>query len=108
MQQRIVNHLTRHAPSLEELREATAGVQIEIDLQTTWAEAACSVAGSEDARTVSSAESAFDTFMSIDSRRAKLGDQATATRVVMEVNQHIIEAERLGDLRRLVGDDQAD
>lgn len=69
--QRVIYHLTRLAPSLEELDEATAAVDEETSLLGFWCEQALlSHTDSPDA--IADAERAFHQFMSQGARRDRL------------------------------------
>jgi hypothetical protein len=89
LQQRIIHHLTRYCPRLDELAAATATVQTEIELQSDWVEASCQIAGDEDAATVAAAEATFEEFMTAEGRRARLAGASETTLVVMETQRAI-------------------
>jgi hypothetical protein len=86
MQQRIIYHLTRFAPTLDELDQATRAVELEIEAQADWVQAAClhHQAGTDEV--ITAAEAAFDAFLSEDegSRRRGLSSERSA-QVVMEI-----------------------
>ncbi len=106
MQQRLIFHLTRYAPSLDVLRQATAALDLEMQAQTDWLEAAYAAGQAVDAAMVLSQEVAFDEFMSAPlhtvgnadgnpsanpSRRLLLGQPQTAPAVVRDVQKKIQE-----------------
>lgn len=64
MQQRLIFHLSRYAPSLDVLRMATAALDLEMQAQTDWLEAANSKGQPLDDDAVLAQELAFDEFMS--------------------------------------------
>jgi hypothetical protein len=64
MQQRVIHHFSRYAPSLDVLEAATRAVETEIELQANWCEAACEVKGDETESTIRAAEESFDSYLS--------------------------------------------
>ena len=79
VQQRVVHHMTRHAPPLGDFGERTLAVEQELDLQASWVEAATEHSGLE-IDTVLTAERDFDAFLSADGRR--FGRYPTGVRTV--------------------------
>lgn len=75
LQQRIVFHFTRFAPSHEGLREATAHVEAEVEMQAAWVEAACDSHGAADPAVVAQAELDFEAWLNEHDRRAALLDR---------------------------------
>jgi hypothetical protein len=88
MQQRIIHHLTRLVPTLDELDQATRAVELEIEAQADWVQAACLHHQAETDEVITAAESAFDAFLSENegSRRKGLSSQRSA-QVVMEIGR---------------------
>lgn len=86
--QRIIYHLTRFAPSLEELEEATAAVDEETSLLGFWCEQACAYRG-DSPEAIADAEQAFDRFMSEDKRRSRLAEIRERHVVATEVHKEM-------------------
>jgi hypothetical protein len=86
IQQRIIYHLTRFAPTLDELDQATRAVELEIEAQADWVQAACLHHRAETIEVIMAAEAAFDAFLSEneDSRRKGLSSGQSA-QVIMEI-----------------------
>jgi hypothetical protein len=88
MQQRIIHHLTRLVPTLDELDQATRAVELEIEAQADWVQAACLHHQAETDEVITAAEAAFDAFLSENqgSRRKGLSSQRSA-HVIMEIGR---------------------
>jgi hypothetical protein len=88
MQQRIIHHLTRLVPTLDELEQATRAVELEIEAQADWVQAACLHHQAETDEVITAAEAAFDAFLSEnqDSRRRDLSSHRSA-QVIMEIGR---------------------
>ncbi|MDJ0312716.1 hypothetical protein [Arthrobacter sp. H35-D1] len=63
MQQRLIFHLSRYAPSVDVLRTATAALDLEMQAQTDWMEAASLAGALRGASSVIEQEANFDAFM---------------------------------------------
>ena len=73
MQQRLIFHLSRYAPSVDVLRTATAALDLEMQALTDWMEVANMVGLLLDTNSVSEQEEVFDAF-----RRASMMDSIAA------------------------------
>lgn len=102
LQQRLIFHLTRHAPSVDVLREASHGLELELQAQTDWMEEAFKRGLIPSADDVEQQEVAFDEYMSqpldsndpeaaakSESRRALLAHAREAPMVVRDVQRKI-------------------
>lgn len=87
-QQRVIHHLTRLAPPLGDLVKQTRPVEREIGLQADWCEAACE-RESEAIEVVTKAELEFDSYMSLNDRRAHLANDDPEHDVMSEVQGEI-------------------
>jgi len=102
LQQRLIFHLTRHAPSVDVLQEASHSLELELQAQTDWMEEANKrglIGSSED---VDEQEVVFDEYMSApmdstgseaearpESRRTLLAHPREAPMVVRDVQRKI-------------------
>lgn len=86
MQQRVIFHLTRLAPTLDELDQATRAVELEIEAQADWVQAACLYHQAETDEVIMTAEATFDAFLSENegSRRKDLSSEQSA-QVIVEI-----------------------
>lgn len=98
LQQRLIFHLTRHAPSIHLLREASTALDLELEAQTDWMEQSHKNGSLTSPSSVEEQEIAFDLFLSLPlegepegslSRRALLKDPAKAPAVVRDVQRAI-------------------
>jgi hypothetical protein len=102
LQQRLIFHLTRHAPSVDVLQEASHGLELELQAQTDWMEEAFKRGLLLSAEDVEQQEVAFDEYMSQpmdstephadarpESRRALLALVREAPMVVRDVQRKI-------------------
>ena len=102
LQQRLIFHLTRHAPSVDVLQEASHGLELELQAQTDWMEEAFKRSLLRSPEDVEQQEVAFDDYMgqpmdSTDSdaevrpvsRRALLAHAREAPTVVRDVQRKI-------------------
>jgi len=97
MQQRIVFHLTRYAPHVDALEQATVSVELEAQQQADWVQAGCGgddLAGSDR---VEELEAEFQTFLGggAGSTRAALYGPA-ASQAVRAIQQEIAVRYPLG------------
>lgn len=103
LQQRLIFHLTRHAPSMDVLRQASHGLELELQSQTDWMEEAFKKGLLQSVEDVDQQEIAFDEYMSAPlepinldveasakSRRVLLSDPGEAPTVVRDVQRKIM------------------
>ncbi|BCW77511.1 DUF863 family protein [Arthrobacter sp. NicSoilB11] len=103
LQQRIIFHLTRHAPSIDILRQASHGLELELQSQTDWMEEAFKKGLVQSGEDVDQQEIAFDEYMSgplepvnpdvqasTKSRRSLLSSPREAPAVVRDVQRRIM------------------
>lgn len=88
LQQRAVNHFTRHKPPLHDLRNRTRPVEIELGLLADWCERAHDQNGGTP-DVVATAEKEFDAYLTADGRRPKLEDANEAHKVISDVQKEI-------------------
>lgn len=62
-QQRVINHLTRFAPSTALLAQSSTSLEAELELQADWMERTCELRGDSD-ESIGDAEVEFDKFLS--------------------------------------------
>jgi hypothetical protein len=102
LQQRLIFHLTRHAPSVDVLHEASHGLELELQAQTDWMEEAFKKGLLNSSEALEEHEVAFDEYMSApmdppesdaelrpQSRRRLLADPREAPGVVRDVQRKI-------------------
>lgn len=98
LQQRLIFHLTRHAPSIHLLRQASTALDLELEAQTDWMEQAYKNGSLKDLSAIENYEVAFDQFLSGPledagqegpSRRSLLKDPKSAPAVVRDVQRAI-------------------
>jgi hypothetical protein len=103
LQQRLIFHLTRHAPSLDVLREASRGLELELQAQTDWMEEAFKKGGlPTSVKEIVEQELAFEEYLSAPlypdeseelakpkSRRMLLADPMEAPAVVRDIQRMI-------------------
>jgi len=80
LQHRIVFHLTRYAPHLDDIAAATRPVELEALQQADWVEAGCLARAGEDVETVEQLEAEFQEYLGAGSDPESLRSQLSDAR----------------------------
>lgn len=80
MQERIVFHLTRYAPHLDNIAAATKPVEVEAQMQADFAQAGCLARAGEDIETVEQFEAEFQKYLGAGSDPESLRSQLSDAR----------------------------
>lgn len=98
--QRLIYHLTRFAPPIDRLDEATRAVQMEVELESDWTESVDRNLSGLTLEQVDRVESEFDTFLGQAAEDAS--DDADTVRSRLASSDDGVRAETIAYVRRMI------